>query len=325
VKQKISLSVDLTILLPAGLSVHDYVPVAPPPPPPKAPAPHVELPVPIYWPPGFGQHKLTSTVKHQGVTIAQQDHDCGILIPHVSVPPVPLNIMLALIIPFSSRKFAFSAGTVKLDGAAAAVGVLSSLPVPMIACGDPVSLPIAFPVTNAANTVHVGMDGKDLVIGAINLAGSMVADALCDKASGDGPFSFGKELLSKLLGGNLGQILIKNGIGIVTGALEAVIRGEGDVDVVSFGSPFGEVKVTVSVSKERQVKVGAGAGGVTVTPGGPAKVEGKAEGVVYGPGQAGPTASASAEGPAGDRTEVSSGPLSPEQGLGGPLLGEEER
>src|SRR5688572_1337700 len=87
----------------------------PPSLPPKLPPflPHFECPVTINYPPGAGEHKLTNTVRHQKRFIAKEAHDCGVLIPHASVPHAGILIAIA----FSSRKMAFSASTVKMNGA----------------------------------------------------------------------------------------------------------------------------------------------------------------------------------------------------------------
>lgn len=68
---------------------------------------HAEPPVPIDWVAGAGSHQLTSSVFHQGATIAQDSHDCGKGIPHVCWPIN--NAFLPLFIYFSKRKASFRA------------------------------------------------------------------------------------------------------------------------------------------------------------------------------------------------------------------------
>ena len=78
--------------------------VQPPVGPPIPIAPCIEAPVPVMWPPGFGlqQNKLTTTVYHKFQWIMLDGHDCGYMIPHVTIPPV--NVLLPIQIAFSSRK-----------------------------------------------------------------------------------------------------------------------------------------------------------------------------------------------------------------------------
>lgn len=252
VKQKVSISNDCTT--PLGIMPHNYVKLPPPPPNPPIIAAHVDLPATIWWPPGdgMGQNKLTSTVKHKGLCMAQEDHDCGTLILHWPLAP-PLNVLLALIIPFSSRKMVFSASTVKADGKSIATSDLIHGSTPMLTCADPISLPLSFPVTNALNTVHAGVTAADLAVGLVTIAGSMLADFLASKAGGKGGggFSFGSAFAGKLLGGGSGEeIFIKAVVGVLTDGFKVAIRGEGSIDLMNVGSPFGNFKATVNVGSD---------------------------------------------------------------------------
>jgi hypothetical protein len=108
---------NLVVLVLPPLTLHDYMP---PPPQPAVPpfVPCVETPVPVMWPPGFGmqQNKLTTTVIHKFQFLMLEGHDCGYMIPHVTIPAN--NLQIPLLIAFSSRKAMFSASTVKANGTA---------------------------------------------------------------------------------------------------------------------------------------------------------------------------------------------------------------
>jgi hypothetical protein len=94
---------------------------------------------------GFGmqQNKLTTTVYHKFRWIMLDGHDCGYMIPHVTVPPT--NVLLPLQIAFSSRKTIFAASTVKANGTPIACTQLLPVPVTMMACAEPISFPTASP------------------------------------------------------------------------------------------------------------------------------------------------------------------------------------
>jgi hypothetical protein len=149
-------------------SKHDFL--APPPAPTPTPiVPTIEIPVPVMWPVGFGlqQNKLTTTVVHKMQFFMLEGHDCGYLIPHISNPPV--NLMLPIIIGFSSRKALFSASKVKANGTAVGCSQLLPLPLPMMTCASPWSEPTSLPPTNMLNNVEVGMTVGDALAGLVNI------------------------------------------------------------------------------------------------------------------------------------------------------------
>jgi hypothetical protein len=196
----------------------------------------------------LGLNKLTGTVRHSTQTIALEGHDCGILIPHCPIAP-QLNVCLAVIIPFSSRKMMFSASTVKADGTAIGTSdLLSTTPTPMMVCADAISVPVGFPVSNASNTVNVGMTAGDYVAGLAAIAASIVGDAL-----GGGPGSVSSEIASKLGGFDAKKM----GLGILTGVIKVIATGEGSIDIFSVGSPFGGFKISINVKQDGSWSVSA--------------------------------------------------------------------
>src|SRR5690348_15836700 len=102
-----------------GANMHWFA-LNPPPPAPIPPAivPSVEMIATQLWTFGYAlnQNKLTTTVKHKSVRIVQDGHDCGIMIPDVTIPPN--NLLYPVIWLGSSRKIAFAASTVQMDGTA---------------------------------------------------------------------------------------------------------------------------------------------------------------------------------------------------------------
>ena len=130
--------------------------------------------------PGVWTHsaKLTRSVTHNGQPIVQHRHDCGPMIPHLTLP-VYANPWYAVIMPGSSCKVPFGASTVKINGRSTGMaGIGSSGALPMMTCAFPVSLPTALPVSTFNNTVSAGMLGKDLLAGCVAVALKMISDGI---------------------------------------------------------------------------------------------------------------------------------------------------
>jgi hypothetical protein len=128
-------------------------------------APCPEADAYVLHPPGMlaGQNQLSATVTHQGIAIAKAGHDCGVGIPH----SVPEPMMAALHTATSSRKAMFSSSRVRIEGTQpAACALTASSPTPMLACANPVPLPVRGVYTSAGkNTVSFGMSWADVAAG----------------------------------------------------------------------------------------------------------------------------------------------------------------
>lgn len=185
-KHEVTIVTDWTLPM---LTVHSAVWV-PPVPPPAPIYPHLDMMAMIGHFGGMGTvHALTSTVFHQNVPIAQDGHDCGFLIGHVTTPMH--NVMLIIHMLCSSQKTTFGASTVKMNGTATGVIDLTG-GCPMIVCADPVGLPILWAPTNMTNTVYVGTTAGDIAMGWLAAAFSMALDFVVGK------IPFGKQLAKKL-------------------------------------------------------------------------------------------------------------------------------
>lgn len=239
----VSLDNDLTALVYLPLSLHTSAPPCPVGPDTL----HVEVPVPMRWDPGAA--KMTSNVFHQSRLIALDGHDCGNLIIHWALPPWPPNPLLLIHIPFSSRKANFSASTVKMNGAPAA---LASWRYVMTACMDPLSLPVAVPVTTGSNTVFLGATGVDVALGLFGIVVGLGTDIFGVVTGGEGPESVIGELANKLIGVDLP----KTCIGIMTNVVKIAVTGEGDIELVNVGSSYGGGKVTLSRNEDGEWSAG---------------------------------------------------------------------
>jgi hypothetical protein len=215
------------------------------------------------WAPGFGlqQNKLTTTVVHKFQFVMLEGHDCGYMIPHVTIPAA--NLALPMIIMFSGRKVMFSASTVKANGTAVGCSQLLLLPLPMMTCAAPVSIPTSFPPLNLINNVKVGMTPGDLFAGIIAIGLSILADYICYRFKDNkffknllnGPLGkmLGKTLgetagkaYGKMLGGllgkafgasNIGGYLVKAVLGGIAGGAKILLTGEGSIKV-AVGSSY---------------------------------------------------------------------------------------
>lgn len=184
----VSVAVDLVAyydFVPVLMSIHPYCGSATTMVPTPA-FPHVEPALPIFWPPGYalGKNQLTKSVLHRGFWIAQQGHDLGVAIPHISIPPD--NTLTPVLLLTSKRKAMFSAGEVKADKKAIACCTmfdLAMVPTPMIYCSTP-SLPVTG--TGSATVLSdliVGMHVVDLVAGWLETAISVFLEAAMSQAS----------------------------------------------------------------------------------------------------------------------------------------------
>ncbi|MFK7994436.1 MAG: hypothetical protein AB8B87_09890 [Granulosicoccus sp.] len=164
-----------------GMNSHTLWATMLPVPAPSTPTFAFEMIATQMWTAGYflGKNKFTDTVKHRKFPICQGDHDIGILIPDVTIPFV--NFYYLIMWPFSSRKMAFSTSTVKFDGKPVGCSQIAPIPLPMMTCGDPFTLPTAFPIINWLNELKVGMTLKDLLLGIAQIAVSIAIDAIFNK------------------------------------------------------------------------------------------------------------------------------------------------
>ncbi len=221
-----------------GILTHKLIP--PPPAPPIPATMSVEMPTTFLWTMGFlmNQNKFSNGAKpvtHKGVWIALDGHDCGMMIPDITVPPAPnLNYPIGWLV--SSRKPSFSASTVKMNGTAVACAQWIGLPpLPMMSCGDPISAPVSWSALSVTNTVSVGMTFTDLVVGYLNIAASVLVD-----------YIFSKIPFNKLGLGNVLETILGNSlkglspVSILAGFATSALTGNATF-AVSIGLPFAGV------------------------------------------------------------------------------------
>lgn len=143
-----------------ALSVHNSMPPALPP-----VLPHVEGCVLSY---GAMFAKTAPTVLLQGKPAVQSGHDVGAFIPHVCVPPVPPNPLLAGHIALSSCKVMFGKSRVLVGGQPA--GWFLPMDAMLQVCADPVPLPIGIVPSVFTTTVKYGFSESDLRTGYADIA-----------------------------------------------------------------------------------------------------------------------------------------------------------
>ncbi|MGF1468184.1 MAG: hypothetical protein ACFCGT_18850 [Sandaracinaceae bacterium] len=175
----VTCSLDLVGVVSTGLVPHDHVQPLPTGPVP-VPAPQAwdaEWVTTMAYPGGLatGASALASSVLHRGMRIALDGHDVGPLIGHAPAVPGPNDVLYAAHTLSSSREVVFSAHRVKAEGTAVAVVALSA---PMLACADPVPLPVVACPTNALNSMVVGMSARDVLAGWGEVLVAMVQAAV---------------------------------------------------------------------------------------------------------------------------------------------------
>jgi hypothetical protein len=188
------------------------------PPAPPVPAPSIEVPCPQFWPPGYiipfvpeftnkGPKKF---VQHKNQWITLDDHDCGPLIPDVTVPPFP-NAYYPFQWPVSSRQMVFSASSVKMSGLKVACAQLFGPTLPMMTCGKPCPLPTALSMITFTNTVSVGFTSADYLKGLLGIGIKMAFGAIFSTAFPAKAITKPLEALAKGLAGRAIPVLIGEG------------------------------------------------------------------------------------------------------------------
>jgi hypothetical protein len=241
---RVSISTDLTLpLIPPLITWHDFAYVTPPL---AGVTMCLEFPVTIMWPPGFAlaQNKLSTTVFHKMMPIALDGHNCGHMIPHVTIPLAPFNTMLPYQILFSSRKMAFSSSKVKANTAQVACNLFVLLP--MTCCANPVTLPNGTAITNLANNVEVGLTWADVLAGFLVIGMTMAADKFFLRSQPKVPdFKFAsvfEKFVAPITKKGLTSLAKKTLVGLATSAARLLITGEGSVSV-KVGSDYANVGV----------------------------------------------------------------------------------
>jgi hypothetical protein len=186
----------------------------------------------MMWPPGLAlqQNKLTSTVFHKSQFIVLEEHDCGHMIPHITIPPA--NIKLPLDMAFSKRKVMFTSSKVRAnDAQVAATEMLGPpVPLPMLCCGSPIPIPNGYPAFNSLHTVSVGITIGDILAGLFAIAAEILGEVLSGKLKlKDAEFD---KLAAKLLGASAPkEWALKQALGALTGCARIAATQEGKLKV----------------------------------------------------------------------------------------------
>jgi len=185
-----------------------------------------------WWPPGYYLHKnkFTETVRHRGNKIVQQGHDIGPIMPHLTFPLLgnPWYVKIYLL---SSCEVKFSSSSVKGNGKE--IGCASLwIPLPMMTCGEPISWPLAFPITPIfLSSVSVGVTLMDLLAGVISIATSMILDFLFKPKMV--PYVGGPKNLLGLLKGKTFRWFLLRGLGKSIGSKFLPLRKKDIAEWVS--------------------------------------------------------------------------------------------
>lgn len=116
-----------------------------------------------------GRHSLTSNVKFNEQRIVLDGHDQGPLLRHLPFDDPYRSLK-------SNRKTVYAASRVRANGTPMACTTTTKLN--MIACGDPVSLPLVNNVSNQEYTLYIGLAADDETKGDIAIVVSVATDLI---------------------------------------------------------------------------------------------------------------------------------------------------
>ena len=203
-----------------GLSSHIMLPPAG-----SGVAPSDEAKVLHAHPPGAFKHKITDTVFHRKRGIIQHGHDCGACIPDAAPAGMPawINGYLPVILLKSSRKVMFGASTVKAQGTAIG-GAHTSPDLPMLSCGDPLPIPLTYPLANHTNTVLVGFSQADIDRGWEDIEDAILIELACLLVSAGAPVAKGAEAVGGIVDGIFGRDINKTLLGAGVGLIRSIER-----------------------------------------------------------------------------------------------------
>lgn len=210
--------------------------------------------------PGIWMHtaKLTRSVTHKGQSLVQQRHDCGAMIPHITLP-LTTNPWYAIIMPTSSCKVLFGASTVKANGKSMGMaGVGTGGVLPMMTCGFPSSMPTAMSVSTFNNTVSAGMLPRDVLVGCLSIMLKMISDGIVNRMYPSAPDPGGTsptEIVGRMIrelfpkaptsAEKLEKLLIKQALAALSRFAVTSLQGDSPTFQVSEGKALGRVKAKV--------------------------------------------------------------------------------
>lgn len=242
----LAISNDITLALTPAVSLHFYTGVQGFVPGGVA----LDLPVPMYWPPGFalGTNKLTVAVLHKGMPVVLDGHDCGTMIAHVQCVPDPANAFSPIHICFSSRKVNFFSASRVFEGKCIGISkLLAWPPAPMTSCGEPISLPGTGVPTTVLNSAVVDFGWVDALIGWGTVCAMLAFE--CAIAPLKAPANPWKTMMMNKIG--IGpRSLGKQGIATLSGATRTATTDGPAGIAFAVGSPY--LRAGYGVSRDKK-------------------------------------------------------------------------
>lgn len=190
-------------------------------------------------------NQLTSSVDHASEPIVLGDHDVGPFTLDVTFPAV--NLWYSMIWPRASRRTAFSAGSVTMDGAPAAAATA----LPMMTCGDVATLPSAFSLLSWMNTVDVGMSAADIASGCVNIGASVAIDLMFYESGAEPGESSADERMKQFMKqlvpfGDWKKLVFGELAGLCVSTLSASITAEPRRWSLGPGAPYAQIQGNVA-------------------------------------------------------------------------------
>lgn len=190
-------------------------------------------------------NQLTSSVEHTGEPIVLGGHDVGPFTLDVTFPAA--NLWYATIWPQSSRRTAFVAGTVTMDG----TPVAAATALPLMTCGDVATLPSAFSLLSWMNTVDVGLTAADIASGCVNIGASVAIDLMFYESGGAPGESSADERMKQFMKqlvpfGDWKKLVFGELAGLSVSTDKAVITGEPRQWSLTPGAPYAAIQGNVA-------------------------------------------------------------------------------
>ena len=180
------------------------------------------------------------------VTLTGPDREPPVLsaIPDVTIP-LP-NLWYLIQWPTSGRKMTFTASKVQMQGKPTSCSQVFPVPLAMMTCGDPITVPLSLPIVNSfTNPLTVGITMADFLMGAakaiVSLAINFVFDKYGPKIFGDKGPSWAGAILGKL-GLSPGEIA-KRTVNALAGLAFSAAEGNPTFKVELGGGPVPKVGV----------------------------------------------------------------------------------
>ena len=166
-----------------------------------------------------GRHSLTTNVKFNNQRVVLDGHDQGPLLQHL-----PINDPYRTL--KSNRKTVYAASRVRANRTPLACTTATRFN--MMACGDPISMPLVNNISNADYNLYIGLAADDEVRGDAAIVMSIATDAIAFAiaCAGGGPVAvLANDVLNDFFGVDPLKMAVGGGLGLATSIIVSGASG----------------------------------------------------------------------------------------------------